>query len=201
MYARPYAPESVAIRMDVTASERDAEVTLNRFLASVERRALRMAQTALRNPDDALDVLQDTFYCFIKAYRDKDPVQWPALFQRVLQNKLLDQHRRRQRGYRLFVWRSPLAEDEGDTAEWLENVPDPAAEEPLEALTRADASQRLLAVLAQLPLRQQQAFFLRAWEGFDTAQTALAMGCTEGSVKTHLFRAMYKLRAVLEADQ
>ncbi len=197
MYARSASLESASVSVDATT---DTASALNRFLASVERRALRMAQTALRDPDDALDVLQDTFYCFIRAYRHKDPAQWPALFQRVLQNKLLDQHRRRQRGYRRFLWRSPLAEDATDDGEWLENIPDLAAEEPLEALTRADASQRLLATLAQLPLRQQQAFFLRAWEGFDTARTAEVMGCTEGSVKTHLFRATQKLRAVLEAE-
>ncbi len=180
-------------------AEVNHETALNRFLAEVERRAFRMARTALRNHDDALDVVQDAMYRFVRYYRHKPIAQWPGLFQRVLQSKIFDQHRRRQRGRRLFVWLGDVADAEDDGSAWLENLPDPDMDEPMAALLRADASERLLAALAALPLRQQQAFFLRAWEGFDTAQTATAMGCTGGSVKTHLSRAMHKLRAVLEA--
>jgi RNA polymerase sigma-70 factor (ECF subfamily) len=180
-------------------AEVNHETALNRFLAEVERRAFRMARTALHHHDDALDVVQDAMYRFVRYYRHKPVIEWPGLFQRVLQSKIFDQHRRRQRGRRLFVWLGDVADAEDDGSAWLENLPDPDMDEPMAALLRADASERLLAALAALPLRQQQAFFLRAWEGFDTAQTATAMGCTGGSVKTHLSRAMHKLRAVLEA--
>jgi RNA polymerase sigma-70 factor (ECF subfamily) len=85
-------------------------------------------------------------------------------------------------------------EDEGDPLERIAGGgPDPARQ-----LMADEAMQRLESALAALPARQQQAFVLRCLQGMDVAETAAAMGCSEGSVKTHYFRALQVLRAGLD---
>lgn len=173
-------------------------LTLDAFLASVEQRAYRMALLATRKSADALDIVQDAMLQLVQSYRGRPHTEWPLLFQRILQNKILDWHRQQTRQRRHF-WqvRVPLHEDE------IEDDPialavDPREGNPLELLQRAGDVEIVIKALEQLPLRQQQAFMLRAWEGLDTAETATAMQCGEGSVKTHYFRALQTLRAALQ---
>lgn len=162
------------------------------FLAKVERRALRMAEFATRDRDEALDLVQDSLLRFVRRYRDKPVSEWRPLFYRTLENRILDWHRsRRSRGR----WWTRWVADEDDDP--LEAIPAPAAEGPLQRLQREHSLSRLETALQALPLRQQQVFLLRIWEGLDVADTARAMGIGQGSVKTHLSRALARLRAEL----
>jgi RNA polymerase sigma-70 factor (ECF subfamily) len=105
------------------------------------------------------------------------------------------QRRRTVRG-RVIAW-LPFRGDEND------EEPDPIAQapspepQPVRRLELDEAVGALEKALGALPRRQQQAFLLRALEGLDVAATAAAMGCSEGSVKTHYFRAVQALRAQL----
>lgn len=171
---------------------------LDRFLAEVERRAFRIAEVATRNRDDALDIVQDAMLKLAQRYAQRAPEEWPPLFYRILNNRINDWHRRGkvQRGW-LSRWSDWRREGEDDDME--PEFIAPAHEGPLEQLTQAIAMDELRAEVEALPLRQQQAFLLRVWEGLDVTQTAFAMECSEGSVKTHLARAMARLRKRLEA--
>lgn len=167
---------------------------LNRFLAGVERRALRVAEFATGGRDEALDVVQDAMLMLATRYADRPAAEWPPLFHRILENKITDWQRRQTVRRRLFGWSAPVDED-GDP---LAELPDMTAPEFAEQLKQQQAMTKLKEGLAALPRRQREAFVLRVWDGLSVEETAAAMGCSDGSVKTHLSRALQALRARLE---
>ena len=171
--------------------------SLDRVLASVERRAFRIAQMALRDRDDALDVVQGAMLRLARNYARRPSEEWRPLFYRILYNGIRDAQRRRTVRSRLFGLLPGAARDgDEDHADPFERVPDPAPDPSRQAMND-EAMQRLETALQRLPPRQQQAFALRCLEGMDVAEAAAAMGCAEGSVKTHYFRALQALRAQL----
>lgn len=176
--------------------ERRAE--LERFLAGVERRAFRIAQLATRDRDEALDLVQDAMTSLVRSYADRPARHWAPLFHRILQNRIRDWARRRALRSRLRAWLGRGAEaGEAPSADPLDALPDPSGSDPAALAERSVAGRELEAALAALPPRQRQAFLLRAWEGLDVADTARAMRCSQGSVKTHYSRAVRSMRARL----
>ena len=181
---------------DGSAEDSDTgAMDIEAFLRSVERRGFLMARLALGNDDDALDAMQDTMMRLVQRYADKPAAEWRPLFYRILHNRITDTRRRRTMGSRLFGWLDRRDYDEGQDP--LEQIADPAALDPGRIAASNETAEALMGAVAELPQRQQQAFMLRCWEGLSTAETASAMGCTEGSVKTHYSRAVHALRARL----
>jgi RNA polymerase sigma-70 factor (ECF subfamily) len=172
------------------------ERQLNQFLAGVERRALRFAEIAVRDRDEALDIVQDAMIRLARNYAARPEQEWTPLFYRILQNGIRDWHRRQAVRNRVMVWfgRSAGADDDYDP---VARAPDPMGRTPDEQLESGQAMQELERAVAGLPARQREAFMLRTFEGLDVAGTALAMGCSEGSVKTHYSRAVHALRITL----
>jgi len=175
----------------------ETATTLDRFLASVERRAFRIAQMAVRDRDDALDIVQGAMLRLARNYARRPSEEWKPLFYRILYNGIRDFQRRRTVRSRIFGFLpGSWPDDEDPPADPFEQVADPGPD-PSRQLMADEAMARLETALGQLPARQQQAFVLRCLEGMDVAATAAAMGCAEGSVKTHYFRALQALRAQL----
>ncbi|MEP6547669.1 MAG: RNA polymerase sigma factor [Gammaproteobacteria bacterium] len=167
---------------------------LENFLAEIERRAFRMAQIALRDPDDALDVVQDAMLKLARNYASRPSAEWRPLFYRILENGIRDLQRRRSVRKRFMAWLPGAKEDpDSEAQDPLENVADAAPAIP-EVLMQGQAMQQLEIGLRALPARQREAFMLRNFEGLDVAETASAMGCSQGSVKTHYSRAVHTLR-------
>lgn len=171
---------------------------LDRFLAGIERRAFRMAHIATGNEDEALDLVQDAMLKLAEKYGARPEEEWGPLFHCILQSRIRDWYRRERVRNRLREFFRG-SQDEDDSEDPLEQIADSSAPAPDEDVQRKRACAALDVALRALPLRQQQAFLLRIWEEQDVAHTARAMGCSEGSVKTHLFRALQVLRQRLGA--
>lgn len=177
---------------------------LSDFLVGIERRAYKHALFALREEQAALDIVQEAMLKLAERYGDKPALELPLLFHRILQNSLLDHFRRQKvrnaRETPLSAFTSSDSEEEFDLLEVTPVQDSPGQSQAPEASLQQD---QLLAIieteLARLPLRQREAFLLRYWDGLDTAETAAAMGCSEGSVKTHCSRATHTLAAQLKA--
>ena len=172
------------------------EQQLNRFLADVERRALRIAEIGVRDRDDALDLVQDAMIKLARKYADRPTAEWAPLFYRILQNGVRDWHRRQAVRNRVMVWFG-RSSSEGDEYDLVAAAPDPIGRSPDEELQNSEAMDSLESAVHGLPARQREAFMLRTFEGLDVAGTAVAMGCSAGSVKTHYSRAIHSLREAL----
>ncbi len=173
--------------------------TMDAFLASVEKKAFAIAKSQLRHHDDALDVVQDAMIRLVKGYADKPQDEWAPLFFRILTNRVRDLQRRRTVRNRVMSWFSAPADEEGEDE--IARAPDLGGAEPADLLQAEETFGSLEAAVAALPARQREAFLLRSIEELDTAATATAMGCSQGSVKTHYSRALNSLRNYLQEEQ
>lgn len=178
---------------------------LSNFLENVERRAFKHAVYAVRNEESALDIVQEAMIKLSEKYGDKPAAELPLLFQRILQNTILDFFRRekvRNTWVSLFSNMTPNGEDD-DNFDLLESFSaeegSEAAESTQDKLEREQVLNMIDLEIQKLPARQREAFLMRYWEDMDVAETALAMGCSEGSVKTHCSRATHVLAATLKA--
>ena len=175
---------------------------MSAFLAQAERRAFKQAVFAVRDEQAALDIVQDAMLRLAESYGDRDAGELPPLFQRILQNAIRDWFRRqkvRSLWTTLLSSLSPAdADEDHDPLEGLEpaGADDGPDETPAGLLERSQVIEIIEDEVSRLPLRQREAFLLRYWEELDVAETAQAMGCSEGSVKTHCSRAA---RALAEA--
>ena len=178
---------------------------LSEFLESVERRAFKQAIYAVRNEETALDIVQDAMIKLAEKYGDKPVEEIPLLFQRILQNTILDFFRREKvRNTWVSLFSNMITRKDGnDDFDILENFESEEGSQASESSADKVEREQILTLLDQeiqkLPARQREAFLMRYWEDMDVAETANAMGCSEGSVKTHCSRATHALAKSLKA--
>lgn len=180
------------------------EEALNEFLKSVERRAFKRTVYAVRDEDAALDIVQDAMIRLSQSYSDRPANEWPMLFQRILSNATLDWFRRQKVRKAVFMNMGDLEAAVGDEDGDFDllsvfNLEDVGTEGADSTASRAETLVQIEEEINKLPARQREAFLLRYWEELDVAETAAAMGCSEGSVKTHCSRAIHALAKSLHS--
>lgn len=175
---------------------------LSNFLADSERRAFKQAMFAVRDEEAALDIVQDSMMRLAEKYGDRPAEELPLLFQRILQNAIRDYYRRSRTRMGQMVPLSAFEPEDDEYADPLETLEIDEEHNPFatphDALLQSQTLGHIEEALQNLPPRQREAFLLRYWEGLDIADTAAAMGCSEGSVKTHCSRATHALAAALK---
>ncbi len=178
---------------------------ISAFLAAVERRAFKQAMFAVRDEHSALDIVQDAMLKLTEKYSAKPAAELPMLFQRILQNTIHDHFRRQKVRSTWTTLLSALGKgDEKDDAfDPLETLPAKSDSnlnaDPAQQFEQRQVMTMIEHALERLPARQREAFLLRYWEELDVSETAAAMGCSEGSVKTHCSRAVHALAVMLAA--
>ena len=175
---------------------------IDHFLADVERRAYKHALYAIHDHHAALDVVQSAMMKLVERYSEKTAQELPMLVQRILQNAIHDHFRRAKVREFWVKLVSPLRDKDEDNTETLDNLAAGAEDYSLPSPEQTAVENQHLALIEQaiseLPARQREAFLLRYWEGMDVAETAEIMGCSQGSVKTHSFRAVNALAQKLK---
>lgn len=178
-----------------------SEQQLNQFFSEVERRAFRQVLFAMRDQDLALDIVQEAMLRLVEKYRDKPADELPLLFQRILQNAMKD-HWRRQKvrnAWGTLLSSLSVKDEQDEDSDPLEILAvDEVYQRPDEAADNKRVMQTIQQGIAQLPMRQREAFMLRYYQELDVAETAHAMQCSEGSVKTHTARAIKFLANYLQ---
>jgi len=178
---------------------------LSAFLAGVERRAFKQAVFAVREEESALDIVQDAMLRLSQSYGDRAAEELAPLFQRILQNAIRDWFRRQKIRSLWTTLLSSLApgrdaDEDRDPLDTLQEAGDANREAgPAEQAERSQVIEIIEQEIARLPARQREAFLMRYWEELDVAETAEAMGCSEGSVKTHCSRATHALAEALRS--
>ncbi len=177
---------------------------LSDFLSSVEQRAFKQAVYAVRDDDAALDIVQDAMIKLAEKYGDRPAAELPLVFTRILQNRIHDWFRRQKVRNTWVTLFSNMGKksDENDDFDPLESLSAPDDSEIHQdgafKLERSQLLESLESEISKLPIRQREAFLMRYWDELSITETALAMSCSEGSVKTHCSRATQALAKALK---
>lgn len=201
--AKPGGPDEGLANNAARDNQRDAARTentyasLDAFFEDVEKRAYRIALFTLKDEQTALDAVQDAMLKLVEKYAERPSREWPALFFTILNNRAIDIQRwgrLREAGGKLISLFRSHDNGEEDLLETGLGSDKLIADQPEVASWSRDLHNKMDNAIRKLSDRQRQVFLLREWQGFNVRETSEILGCSEGSVKQHHFRAMQALR-------
>jgi RNA polymerase sigma-70 factor (ECF subfamily) len=172
---------------------------IDTFLQSVETKAFKMALMATKREQDALDLVQNAMMKLVEKYSEKPSSELKPLFYAILQNQIKNWYRQQAQISKWFFWQKSEYDEDGEAGDLTPS--DIERVTPEDLMQGHQQQSQLLIALEQLPVKQQQCFLLRSWEGLSVKETASVMGCSEGSVKTHMSRASQKLWHIIQAEE
>lgn len=197
MFSNSVSEDTLACENRTAAN--DNYQTMEQFLRHIDRRAFHFVRASVGNIEDTHDIVQESMYKLVQKYANKPTVDWKPLLYKIMSSKIADFHRRRAVREKI-LFQAPAHPDQDEDYLQTQMLAGVAldSDTPLPSLESERRIDHLSETVKSLPVRQQQAFMLRCWEGLSTRDTAIAMSCSEGSVKTHYSRAMSRLREQLE---
>lgn len=182
-----------AVLAGQTSEARDAFADL---VGSYQRQAMRLALYLLRDASEADEAVQDTFvkvFTHITSYREDLPFE--AWFTRILANTCRDRQKAKRRRER---WET-IGFDRGDQGGSVVEQARAPGLSPEDALLGDERRRELMGAIDTLPRRQRDILLLCHVEGQSPREVGEMTGLTESTVRVHLFRALRKLCAALEA--
>jgi RNA polymerase sigma-70 factor (ECF subfamily) len=178
----------------LVAGERDAaRERFGDLVALQQRRASRIAYHYLRDSHDADEAVQDAFvkvFTHLTSYREDLPFE--VWFTRILVNGCLDLRKARARRLK---WVLPPAPSEVTVPEPVHVSPSPE-----DHVLAQERRRQIAAAVEQLPDRQRTVFVLCQVAGLTAAEVGSMLGLSEPTVRVHLFRAIRKLRGLLQRE-
>lgn len=187
-------PKSDLQDASITSVIDDDQKQIRLFMKQMSGRALVMMESATGHHDVARDIVQESFISLYQNYAKRPFAEWTPLFYTILNHRLMDWHRQETRKQKRFGWFKSLSTDNDLNDDPTLAIEDTQNIDPSDFLSKSHTMDEIRQAVSRLPVRQQQAFLLRAWENLDTRTTAKIMECSEGSVKTHYHRAIQALR-------
>lgn len=179
--------------------KQNIEGKLDCFLRDIRSKTLAFAVFRVKDEEVALDLLQETMIGFVKSAHRYDEEAWTNLFYKILTRRITDWQRKKiwRRKLRHILPMSHFAKAKENQDDLYTDVDNTAANTTQSYAAADELAEKFETVLELLPARQQEAYLLRQWQGLSIKETATIMGCSEGSVKTHVFRAMKTLKEQL----
>tara|TARA_A100000164_G_C21854563_1_gene746787 strand:+ start:249 stop:848 length:600 start_codon:yes stop_codon:yes gene_type:complete len=174
----------------------DSKNKIDNFLRKVQVRALRITMIHIRDLEESKDIVQDAMISLATKYANRPSIELPPLFYRILFNKIKDWHRKNTIRRKVISFFN-FSGDDGDEIDMIESFGNESLS-PVKVKQSEELATIIQDGLEKLPDRQKEAFILRNFEGMSVKDTSIAMRCSEGSVKTHYFRAMKKLKSILD---